>query len=108
MSPLLILTLSLISYCFLKKSLLIVSILVIAVCARPDTKPEDYEAQIEQTDFKVNDESGYKVKYQSKNHRIFFKFIFLQFGYKTSNNIKIEEESDGRNIVEGSYSYASL
>lgn len=52
-----------------------------------DTLPQDFEAHIESTDFKVNDESGYK------------------FGYKTSNNIKIEEESDGQNIVEGSYSY---
>jgi hypothetical protein len=28
-----------------------------------DTKEEDYGAQIEQTDFKVNDEKGYKVKF---------------------------------------------
>jgi hypothetical protein len=68
--------------------LIILSVCFIAL-AKADTKPEDYEAQIEQTDFKVNDESGYK------------------FNYKTSNNIKIEEESDGRNIVEGSYSYVS-
>lgn len=51
------------------------------------TPPEDYEAHIESTDFKINDEGGFK------------------FGYSTSNKIKIEEESDGQNIVEGSYSY---
>lgn len=59
--------------------------LIASVCA--DTLPIDYEAHIESTDFKLNEDAGYK------------------FGYKTSNNIKIEEESDGTNIVEGSYSY---
>jgi Insect cuticle protein len=52
-----------------------------------DTLPIDYEAQIEQTDFTVNQENGYK------------------FGYKTTNNIKIAEEGDGQKVVEGSYSY---
>lgn len=60
-------------------------LLFASICA--DTLPEDYEAHIESTDFKINEDSGYK------------------YGYKTSNNIKIEEESDGQNIVEGSYSY---
>jgi Insect cuticle protein len=60
-------------------------VLIASVCA--DTKPEDYEAHIEQTDFEKNAESGYK------------------FGYKTSNNLKISEEGDGTNVVEGSYSY---
>lgn len=55
--------------------------------AAADTKPEDYEAHIEQTDFKTNEDASYKYQYQ------------------TSNKIKIEEESDGQNIVEGSYSY---
>lgn len=40
-------------------SLLLACLLLVSVQA--DTKPEDFEAQIEQTDFKVNDESGYKV-----------------------------------------------
>ncbi|CRK99541.1 CLUMA_CG012859, isoform A [Clunio marinus] len=65
--------------------------LVFACCyvgiAFTDTIPEDFEAHIEETDFKITEDSGYK------------------YGYKTSNNIKIEEESDGQNIVEGSYSY---
>lgn len=52
-----------------------------------ETPIEDIEAQVEQADFKVNDEAGYK------------------FTYKTSNNIKAEEEGDGQKIVEGSYSY---
>jgi hypothetical protein len=52
-----------------------------------DTLPIDYEAHIESTDSKLNEDGGYK------------------FGYKTSNNIKIEEESDGTKITEGSYSY---
>ena len=34
---------------------------MIVVGINADTKPEDYEAHIEQADFKVNDESGYKV-----------------------------------------------
>lgn len=59
--------------------------LIASACA--DTLPIDYEAHIEQTDFKLTEEGGYK------------------HNYKTSNNIKIEEESDGQNIVEGSYSY---
>lgn len=65
--------------------LALVSALVVAVCA--DTLPIDYEAHIEETDFKQNEDGGYKQK------------------FKTSNNIKIEEESDGQNVVEGSYSY---
>lgn len=52
-----------------------------------DTLPIDYEAHIEETDFKVNEDGSYKQN------------------FKTSNNIKIEEESDGQNVVEGSYSY---
>lgn len=55
------------------------------VCA--DTPAEDFEAHIEATDFKLTDDGGFK------------------YGYKTSNNIKLEEESDGQNVVEGSYSY---
>lgn len=61
---------------------------MLAASVIADTPKEDYEAHIESGDFKINDDdAGYK------------------FGYKTSNNIKIEEESDGRDIVEGSYSY---
>lgn len=66
-------------------ALAVACVLIASVCA--DTKPEDYEAHIEQTDFEKTDESGYK------------------YGYKTSNNIKIAEEGDGTNVVEGSYSY---
>lgn len=66
-------------------SLAIACLLIASACG--ETLPIDYEAHIEQTDFKINEDAGYK------------------FGYKTSNNIKIEEESDGQNIVEGSYSY---
>lgn len=62
-------------------------LLIASACARPDTKPEDYEAQVQENDFVVNEDSGYK------------------YGYKTSNNIKVAEEGDGSNIVEGSYSY---
>lgn len=60
-------------------------ILIASISA--DTLPIDYEAHIEATNFKVNEEGGYK------------------HGYKTSNMIKVDEESDGTNIVEGSYSY---
>lgn len=38
-----------------------------------DTPKEDYEAQIEQTDFKVNDEAGYKV------------WIFLIHNFRLNN-----------------------
>lgn len=68
--------------------LALVSVLVAAVFA--DTLPIDYEAHIEETDFKMNDDGSYKQK------------------FKTSNNIKIEEESDGTNVVEGSCMYKSL
>jgi len=64
-----------------------VSFALLIVAALADTKKEDIEATVDQNDFTVNDESGYK------------------FGYKTSNNIKVVEEGDGQKVVEGSYSY---
>lgn len=60
---------------------------MLIAAASAETSPVDYEAHIESSDFKTNDESGYK------------------YGYSTSNKIKIAEESDGTDIVEGSYSY---
>lgn len=55
--------------------------------AAADTPLEDIEAIVEDADFRVNEEGGYKSS------------------YKTSNNIKAEEEGDGQKVVEGSYSY---
>lgn len=60
---------------------------VVCCYARPETPKEDIEAYIESTDFTANEEGGYKRS------------------YKTSNKITQEEESDGINIVEGSYSF---
>jgi hypothetical protein len=64
-----------------------VTLAIACVFARPEVPAEDIEAFIESADFTANQEGGYK-------HSV-----------KTSNNIKLEEESDGTNIVEGSYSY---
>jgi hypothetical protein len=60
---------------------------VLVALAAADTPIEDIEAVVEQADFRVNEEGGYKTV------------------YKTSNNIKAEEEGDGQKVVEGSYSY---
>jgi Insect cuticle protein len=59
--------------------------LIASVCC--DTPIEDIEAQVEQADFRVNEEGGYKTQ------------------YKTTNNIQAQEEGDGQKVVEGSYSY---
>lgn len=65
--------------------MLSLALLVALVAA--DTPIEDIEAQVEQANFQVNEEGGYKSN------------------YRTSNNIRAEEEGDGQRIVEGSYSY---
>lgn len=63
------------------------SVAALIASAFAETPQEDIEAQVEQADFRVNEEAGYK------------------YTYKTTNNIKASEEGDGQKVVEGSYSY---
>lgn len=72
-------------YLFLQITSFVLCLLIASVAA--EQRAEDVEAVVEQNDFVINEDSGYK------------------FNYKTSNSIKAEEEGDGVNIVEGSYSY---
>lgn len=65
----------------------IISFAVLFALAVAETPIEDIEAVVDDADFRVNEEGGYKSS------------------YKTSNNIRAEEEGDGQKVVEGSYSY---